>query len=143
VAQVNSELEPLNAYRMSGCTRVGNWREDGIAEAETIDRLLAQRAAGTLRADVHARRLAAATASVTLPPLGDDGYLHFGQPTALVNGEGTAALVLASSVYDMVLTPDKRACAAMLAPAVPPCVADSTGGATVSARCGFVLERCA
>ena len=128
---------------MSGFTRVGNWREDGIAEAETIDRLQAQRNAGTLRADVHARRLAAATAPVTLPPLGDDGYLRFGQPTALVNGEGAAALVLASSTHNMVLTPDQRACAAMLASAVPPCVADSTGGATVSARCCVVLERCA
>ena len=94
----------------SAQTRVGNWSEQAIKEAETLERLTAQREAGTLRSDVHARRLAAANARVPVPPLGDDGCLRFGQPTGVVSAAGEG--VLAACIHDAVLTPELRACAA-------------------------------
>jgi hypothetical protein len=121
----------------SAQTRVGNWSEQAIKEAETLERLTAQREAGTLRSDVHARRLAAANTRVTLPPLGDDGCLRFGQPTGVVSaGDG---VVLAACVHDAVLAPEQLACAAVLADQSSVSSVDSS----VIARCCVVLERCA
>jgi hypothetical protein len=131
---------PVLHAKMSGFsaqTRVGNWSEQAIQEAETLERLTAQREAGTLRSDVHARRLAAANTRVALPPLGDDGCLRFGQPTGVVSaGDG----VLAACVHDAVLAPEQLACAAVLADQSSVSSVDSS---SVIARCCVVLERCA
>lgn len=120
----------------SAQTRVGNWSEQAIKEAETLERLTAQREAGTLRSDVHARRLAAANARVPVPPLGDDGCLRFGQPTGVVSAAGEG--VLAACIHDAVLTPELRACAAVLADHSSVSSLDSS----VVARCCVALERC-
>ena len=118
----------------SAHTRVGNWNEQAIKEAETLERLTAQREAGTLRSDVHARRLAAANTRVPVPPLDGDGCLRLGQPTGVVSaGEG----VLAACIHDAVLTPQLRACAAVLADQSSVSNVDSS----VLARCCVVLER--
>ena len=118
----------------SSSTRVGNWSEQAVKEAETLKRLTAQREAGTLRSDVHASRLAVANTPVQLPPLGEDGYLRFGQATGGVN---SADGVLAACLHHAVLTPELLACSAVLA--APSCV--SSVGNSVLARCCVVLER--
>jgi hypothetical protein len=119
-------------------SRNGNWQERQ-SHAANIARLREQQACGSLRSDVHARRVAAGLAPVELSSRRAAPY---GLPVVLVQSGGGVLAACCTTDESAISWPtgDSTACLASLAASA---AAQPPGFGFAAARCAVVLERCA